>query len=420
MEQIKDKENFQNILDFIESQLVFTISEYASRRRRLKLPLVPPKIFQSLLVETAKVLSQESTLLDISGDFIIVGCLYGNVVDLLQILTKYGSPARQKYLFLGNLVGRGEFSVDVVLMVYLIKVLFPENVYIIRGDSEFPRNCMTNGFKEEIDMKYDKCNLYPHFMKSFSFLPLAAVINKKAFCVSGGIGKNIYDLEAIKSIKRPILAMNDQLIQELLVSDPTDGLPMFLPATRGEGNLFGAQAVAYFFKETKVSLFFRGRQPVQNGFEKKFDGLLVSICSASGLERDNKSGVYMYGPIMDQGESFECLPQVKRTDVNYIASMYDDKWEIQKTSNFTDSPSNLSFSDYLSSNSGLRLSTLTVGTANIQVSGNRKVGNSLLRKPSMYQQSFSNTSPKALPQRHTSLQGGLNRSRLASKQILQF
>lgn len=410
-------EEYKKIFDFIEKQLVCSMQDYATKRRRLKLPLIPPKIFSSLLTDVYNIFSSESSLLDVTGDFVIVGSLYGHAINLLQILSKYGSPARQKYLFLGNLIGYGEFSIEVILIVYLMKALFPNNIYIIRGDSEFSKSCISNGFKNELDMKYDNCNLFPHFMKSFSMIPFAAVINRKAFCVSGGIGKAVIDLDVIKNIRRPVIAIVDQAIMELLVSDPTDVLPMFLPASRGEGNLFGAEACNQFLRETKLTIIVRGRQIVPSGFEPKFNNQLISVCSADGMEKDNKSGILLFGPILNRGESFDCLPQIKRTEINYIASISDEKWEVQKTSSFNDTPTNLLTSDYYSKNSGLRLSTLTVGTANINPNINRKAlrNTNSLKTPA--QQGYN---PTLRLGRQRSSQTNPTSKIIATRQILRF
>lgn len=410
-------EEYRKIFDFIEKQLVCSMQDYATKRRRLKLPLIPPKIFSSLLNDVYNIFSAESSMLDLSGDFVIVGSLYGHAINLLQILSKYGSPARQKYLFLGNLVGYGEFSIEVVLIVYLMKALYPNNTFIIRGDSEFSKNCISNGFKNELDMKYDNCNLFPLFMKSFSMIPFSAIINHKAFCVSGGIGKSVIGFDSVKNIRRPVIAIVDQTIMELLVSDPTDVLPMFLPASRGEGNLFGAEACHQFLKETELSIIIRGRQIVSSGFESKFNNQLISVCSADGMEKDNKSGVLLFGPIANQGENFDCLPQIKRTEINYITSISDEKWEVQKTSSFNDTPTNLLTSEYYSKNSGLRLSTLTIGTANINPNINRKAlrNTNSLKTPA--QQGYN---PTLRMSRQRPNQANPTSKIIATKQILRF
>ena len=414
-------EEYKKIFDFIEQQLVHSMHDYATKRRRLKLPLIPPKIYSSLLNDVYNIFSSESSLLDLSGDFVVVGCLYGHVINLLQILAKYGSPARQKYIFLGNLVGYGEFSIEVVLIVCLMKALFPNNVYLVRGDNEFSKSCISNGFRDELIMKYDQCNLFPLFMKSFSMIPFAAVINRKAFCVSGGIGKSVIDLESIKLIKRPIIAITDQTVMELLVSDPTDVLPMFLPASRGEGNLFGTEACNQFLRDTELSIIIRGRQIVPTGFEMKFNNQLISLCSADGIEKDNKSGVVLFGPLSNRGENFDCLPQIKRTEINYIASISDEKWEVQKTSSFNDTP-NLLTSEYYSKNSGLRLSTLTVGTANINPNINRiglRNGNSL-NANSLKASVPVGYNPTVRLGRQRSVQPNPTTKTIATRQILRF
>jgi hypothetical protein len=52
--------------------------------------------------------------------------------DLIKILEVGGPPESTKYLFLGDFVDRGSFSIEVIILLYAIKVYFPKNKKINR------------------------------------------------------------------------------------------------------------------------------------------------------------------------------------------------------------------------------------------------------------------------------------------------
>ena len=359
------RSDFEAILKFFQNQFAYPAKNYADKQRRLKLPIVPPNLVQELLNNLYLIFFHEPPLLKLSGDFIVVGSLYGSILDLLQILQKFGLPPKKKYLFLGNIIGYGEFSTATLIMVYILKILFPQDVYIIRGLQEFSKHCMSNGFKDELDIFYKGCDFYNPFLRSFSVLPVVAIVNNDAFCVSGGIGREMSSIEVLEQIKRPLEALNTKLHIELFNSDPTNVLPMYLPSGRGEGNLFGERACMLFLREFKLNVIIRGKQYVEKGYQEMFNGQLISVCSSTNIANDNVSGVVVFTENARSCVNFDHLKIIKRNDATYIASISNTNWRVQKE---TESLylQHLNSTDHIQQNVGLRLSTLAIGRPNLK------------------------------------------------------
>jgi hypothetical protein len=87
-----------------------------------------------LFRETQNVLKKELTLLELESPCIVADDMHGQIFDLGRIIHTYGD---NQYLFFGNLVDRGEFSIEAFVTLLLMKILFPKLVFIIRGNHEF-------------------------------------------------------------------------------------------------------------------------------------------------------------------------------------------------------------------------------------------------------------------------------------------
>jgi protein phosphatase len=319
--------DFRSLFSFYESQSVLDMDKIAMRQVRLRLPFVPGPFLSRLTTTAANVLQGDPSLLHIQGDYVVVGGLNGSILDLLRILKSYGSPQRQKYLFLGGLGNGAEFGVQVIVLVMLMKILWPTNVYILRGCHEFSETCAIGGLRTEIDLLYGPhSTVFDDIIQVFRFLPFAAVLNYRVFCCFGGIGRNMVDVESIATIRRPLDNFGLGLVAELCWSVPTAVLPMFLPGTRNYGNFFGREAVGHFLKQNHLQLLVRTYNPNGDSCGYSLDDQVMTVVSSGTV--GSQVGVFLVGQVTSQTVLWPGIAPLKRADVTFVTSVSETRFAV--------------------------------------------------------------------------------------------
>lgn len=89
------------------------------------------------IIQLAKtILQKEPNVLDIQDPVTVVGDIHGQYFDFLKLLQVGGKPETTKYLFLGDYVDRGQFSVEVIILILALKIYYKETIFMIRGNHE--------------------------------------------------------------------------------------------------------------------------------------------------------------------------------------------------------------------------------------------------------------------------------------------
>jgi protein phosphatase len=285
-------------------------------------PIVLPSLRRETLIRIftqAHLLFQnEPSLLQISSPTVVIGDIHGQITDLGRILVSFGPPISQPYLFLGDLVDRGDFSLECITVVFLMKVIAPSQVFIIRGNHEFQNVCSDGGFLTQVIESFGTSEIYQAALTAFTWIPLAAIIDGGILCVHGGLSPDLDFVQQIRCINRPVTDWSDELTEGLVWSDPDGRVASFeRSAKRRIGFLFGAKPTCDFLTRNHLKMLIRGHECVSDGWQEQFDGRLLTVFSASNYcgAVQNKGAVLVIAPGAEPKKiTFQPLPWRKRRD----------------------------------------------------------------------------------------------------------
>ena len=232
------------------------------------------------LWEKAKdILSNENNVVKVESPLTICGDIHGQFYDLMELLKVGGECPETNYLFMGDFVDRGFYSVETFLLLLALKVRYPDRITLIRGNHESRQITQVYGFYDECLRKYGSVNVWRYCTDIFDYLALAAIIDDKIFWVHGGLSPSINTLDEIKNLDRKQEVPHDGAMCDLMWSDPDD-ITGYSISPRGAGYLFGSDIVSTFNTANNIDLIWRAHQLVMEGYKEMFNSSLVTVWSA--------------------------------------------------------------------------------------------------------------------------------------------
>ena len=259
------------------------------------------KVATAIVLACRDILAEETALVSVPAPCVVVGDIHGQLSDLRRIIDKGGPLGVTTYLFLGDYVDRGPASVHVMLLLAAAKVLYPDKIFLLRGNHESKNINSVYGFLAEIERKYPKHTngrpstpravdlfapmnsnnlLFLRFNEMFRALPLAAIVDNSIFCVHGGLSRYITSVESILCVDRFREIDDGGAIADLCWSDPAK-IRSYQHNWRGSGCQFGADVTLEFLRSNNLRFVCRAHQCVKEGYQWSHDNRLVTIFSAT-------------------------------------------------------------------------------------------------------------------------------------------
>jgi protein phosphatase len=267
-------------------------TQYDEIGRSIPIPTFGEEIIEALCDAARKLFERSDLVVTVSAPFYIIGDIHGNLFDLLRILILAGQPPRVRLLFLGDYVDRGEYSVEVVTLLFSFLVRFPDSVVLLRGNHEFESTNRTYGFHAEVTSQYSSESVYNTINDAFNWMPLIATINNQVICVHGGISPHLTALTQVKKTKRPLTTYEVEYVSDLVWSDPCVEAKTYDESSRGLGVQFGLKALQDFLNALSMKTLVRAHQCITAGISRFGTDQLFTVFSCSRYEgNDNRCGL---------------------------------------------------------------------------------------------------------------------------------
>jgi len=226
-----------------------------------------------------ELLLEESNVQPVAAPVTICGDIHGQFYDLKELFRVGGHPPETNYIFMGDFVDRGYYSLETLTYLLALKARWPEKITLLRGNHESRQITQVYGFYDECQQKYGNANAWKYCTQVFDLLTVAALIDGRVLCVHGGLSPDIRTLDQIRTINRNHEIPHEGDFCDLMWSDPED-IETWQVSPRGAGWLFGSRVTNEFVTINNLEVIARAHQLVNDGYKFMFNKQLVTVWSA--------------------------------------------------------------------------------------------------------------------------------------------
>ncbi|CAO1622363.1 unnamed protein product [Sympodiomycopsis kandeliae] len=275
-----------------------------------------------ILRRATEILKSEPNVLEVDAPITVCGDIHGQYFDLMKLFEVGGNPAETRYLFLGDYVDRGYFSIECVLYLWALKIWYPDTLFLLRGNHECRHLTDYFTFKLECKHKYSE-QIYDECMESFCTLPLAAVMNKQFLCIHGGLSPELQTLDDLRKVDRFREPPTSGLMCDVLWADPFEDFgtektneSFIHNHVRGCSYFFTYQAACQFLERNNLLSIIRAHEAQDAGYRMYrktkttgFPSVMTIFSAPNYLDvYNNKAAVLKYENNVMNIRQFNCTP----------------------------------------------------------------------------------------------------------------
>ena len=241
--------------------------------------------------EAVKLFREETIILELKQKYphekvIVIGDLHGDLKSLMR-LVEIIKPENPKYvIFLGDIVDRGLYQLECLILVLALKIKDSNKFYLLRGNHETLEVNKNYGFFQDFLKRFKDPKKFNQVEAIYNALPYCVLVNESILCLHGGIPEDINAINRLRGTKTSEINWTFEntakSLLQIMWNDPKPNLKGFTESFRGKDiKFFGKDVFTDFMRENKLDYLIRAHERFPEGYKWFFNKRLLSIFSSA-------------------------------------------------------------------------------------------------------------------------------------------
>jgi len=241
--------------------------------------------------EALKLFREETIILELNKEYlhekvIVIGDIHGDLKSLMRLLEIIKLENPKYVIFLGDIVDRGLYQIECLILVLALKIKESNKYYLLRGNHETLKVNQNYGFFQDFLNRFKDPKKFNHVTAIYNALPYSALVNNSILCLHGGIPEEFNIINRLKGIKTSEINLTYETtaksLLQIMWNDPKPNLKGFTESFRGRDiKFFGEDVFSDFMRENKLDYIIRAHERFPEGYKWFFNKRLLSIFSST-------------------------------------------------------------------------------------------------------------------------------------------